>query len=186
MCHQKRLPIASKATTSSRVVLVFVQLQAEGHACTIPNAAYTIVDAIKDGNGNLGEVIDGRTISAKYTHDSRDREVQRKAAYGTADDVIMETDYDKANNVVQVRSPRSFDSSDAQTAYMKTLFTYNGRNLRASQTAAPGSSIAATTSQTYTYDGRPAISTNAGNHVWTSDYDEGCCEIYAGRSRRND
>ena len=65
-----------------------------------------MADAIKDGNGNLIEVIDGRGVSTRYYHDSRDRQIRQKRAYGTPREAISETSYDKAGHVVEVRSPR--------------------------------------------------------------------------------
>jgi RHS repeat-associated protein len=147
-----------------------------------PAAVVSIADAIKDSNGNLKEVIDGRGIVTKYEYDTRDREIRRKDAFGTPVEAITETSYDAAGNVVEVRSPRYFDSSDPQKDYMKTLFTYTGRGAQKTQTVAPGGGSAeALTSQTYDLEGKVATSTDASGNVWTNDYSDDCCGHFSGR-----
>nr|MCU0711656.1 hypothetical protein [Pirellula sp.] len=61
-----------------------------------------------------------------------------------------ETYYDDANHVIEVRTPRYFDSSDTE-GFQKAreTWTYNGRGLVATHTEATGSTIAATESFTY-------------------------------------
>ena len=147
-----------------------------------PAGVVAIADAIKDSNGNLKEVIDGRGIVTKYEYDTRDREIRRKDAFGTPVEAITETSYDAAGNVVEVRSPRYFDSSDPQKDYMKTLFTYTGRGAQKTQTVAPGGGSAeALTSQTYDLEGKVATSTDASGNVWTNDYSDDCCGHFSGR-----
>ncbi|MBX3418884.1 MAG: hypothetical protein KF851_14875 [Pirellulaceae bacterium] len=116
-----------------------------------PNPTTTVADAIKDASGNLIELIDPRGVITKYEYDSRSRQLRQFAAFGTARQTESETIYNLASQVIESRSPRYFDSSDSQNAYMKAVFTYNGRGLQASSTIAPGGGAAqAITSQTYT------------------------------------
>ena len=59
---------------------------------------------------------------------------------------------------VHPKNPRYFTEGPGTTANLtgvgQETFTYNGRNLRAGHTTAPGSAIAATESWTYYLDGR--------------------------------
>ena len=112
------------------------------------NAEFVIADAIKDAEGNLLEVIDGRGNSTTYEYDSREREVVRKDAEGTSVEAKTETDYDDASHVVEIRHPRYFDSGDSGGYQLsKTTFTYNGRGLQASQVVKLNSTQSATTSR---------------------------------------
>ncbi len=148
---------------------------------TANNAAYLISDAIKDATGNLLEEIDGQNVSTKYTYDSRDREKERKDAFGTSVEAKTETLYNSASQVSEVRSPRYFDASDSQNSYMKTLFGFTGRGKKASTIVAPGGgSSESNSSQAYSIDGRVATSTDGSGNVWTSDYHDDCCGHYIG------
>lgn len=144
------------------------------------NAQYIVLDAIRDAEGQLTDVVDGRGITTKAEFDSRGRSIRTLAAYGTTMEAKTETDYDVADNVVETRSPRYFDSSDPEYQNVKTTFTYNGRELESSRTEAPGTSIAATTHQTYTLDSRSKKRTDARGNDWTTEY-HSCCGRFLGR-----
>ena len=140
-----------------------------------PNAAYIITDAIKDGEGNLVEVINPRNIKSTFEYDSRDRQIRQFNAKNTTVETKTETDYDLDGNVIEVRSPRYFDSADTNGYNKsKTTYTYNGRGMRASTTEAPGTAVAATTSVTFTLDGRVDKRTDALGHDWHTFY-HNCC-----------
>ena len=139
------------------------------------NTGYIITDAIKDGEGNIDELIDTRNITTKYYYDSRGQQYKRLDAEGKTIEAKTETDYDVDGNVTEARGPRYFDSGDTD-GYQKakTTYAYNGRGLRSSTTEAAGSSIAATTSVTYKLDGRVDKTTDARNNDWYS-YWHSCC-----------
>ena len=87
-----------------------------------------------------------------------------------------ETLYDLAGNVVEVRSPRYFDSTDTN-GYQKSReqWTYNGRGLVATHIVAPSTSEAATESFTYDLGSHQATRTDFGSNVWTR-IEDSCCD----------
>ena len=145
------------------------------------NAKFIVDDAIKDATGQLIEIIDGREVTTKITFDCRGREIQRKEAFGTADERKTENDYDLANNLIETRSPRFFDASDTNGHNRsKTTFTYNGRNLLASQTSVFNSTQSATTSKEYFADGRLSKTVDARGYQWHR-YWHSCCGRFLGQ-----
>ncbi len=142
---------------------------------TAANAAYIIHDAIRDDAGHLTQVIDGRGTETRYEYDAQGRVTKKTAAWGTSVAAVTETDYDADGRVVEVRSPRYFDSSDTE-GYQKAKenWTYNGRGFVATHTEAAGSSVAATESFTYFADGRQQTHTDYRGKVWTN-IDDTCC-----------
>jgi RHS repeat-associated protein len=139
------------------------------------NADYIITDSIFDADGKLVEAIDPRSISSEYEYDARGRETAQIAAAGTSISVRTETDYDDNSNVVEVRSPRYFDSNDT-AGYQKSkeTWTYNGRSLVASHTEAPGTTESATESYTYDLRGRQVTHVDFAGKTWTTHYED-CC-----------
>lgn len=140
-----------------------------------PNAAYIIHDAIRDLDGNLTQVIDGRGTETRYEYDAQGRETKKTAAFGTTLAAISETDFDAAGNMIEVRSPRYFDSSDTE-GYQKAseTWTYNGSNKVLTHTEAPNSTVAATESYTYGCDGHQESHTDFGGNTWLT-IDDSCC-----------
>ncbi len=86
---------------------------------TSANAAFTVVDAIKDASGNLEEVIDARGISTTYVYDSRDRETSRVATDGTSAEARTDTTYNKASEVKEpaITPPFFVESLNARVGY---------------------------------------------------------------------
>ena len=148
-----------------------------------PNAKFVIHDAIRDADGNLTEVIDGRGTETRYEYDDAGREVAKTEAYGTSIAVRTETDYDATGNVTEVRSPRYFDSGDT-LGYQKAKETwaYTGRNLVASHTEAPGTTETATESYAYDLGGRQTTHTDFAGKVWTTIYDDCCGHVTASKN----
>lgn len=141
-----------------------------------PNAKYIIADAIRDNEGHLTQVFDGRGIETRYEYDSKDHVINRRVNYNTTLEARTQTIYDLAGNKTEIRSPRYFDSFDSE-GYNKAReqWTYNGRGLVASHTEATGTSIAATEYFTYDLAGHQATRTDFGNNVWTR-IEDSCCE----------
>jgi YD repeat-containing protein len=94
------------------------------------NAKFIVADAIRDDDGQLTQVIDGRDVETRYEYDSMGREIRKTAAFGTSIAAKTETDYDEAGQVVEVRTPRYFDTGDTE-GYQKCseTWTYNGRGV---------------------------------------------------------
>ena len=139
------------------------------------NAQFVIHDAIRDNDGHLVQIIDGRGTETRFEYDAQGRETKKTEAWGTSIAAVTETVYDAAGNVTEVRAPRYFDSSDTE-GYQKAkeTWTYNGRGQVASHTEASGSSIAATESFTYDLAGHQATHTDFAGKVW-STIDDTCC-----------
>ena len=140
-----------------------------------PNAAYIIHDAIRDDDGHLTQIIDGRGTETRYAYDDQGREVEKLEAYGTSLEAKTVTIYDSVGNVVEVRTPRYFDSTDTE-GYQKAreTWTYTGRNLVLTHTEAPSTSVAATESFTYDLAGDQLTHTDFRGFVW-STIRNSCC-----------
>jgi RHS repeat-associated protein len=140
-----------------------------------PNAAYIIHDAIRDDDGHLTQIIDGRGIETRYAYDDQGREVEKLEAYGTSLEAKTVTIYDSVGNVVEVRSPRYFDSTDTE-GYQKACetWTYTARNLVLTHTEAPSTAVAATESFTYDLAGDQLTHTDFRGFVW-STIRNSCC-----------
>lgn len=141
-----------------------------------PNAQYVIHDLVYDAQGQIVDAYDGREVQTRNEYDSRGRLTNKYSAYGTSVVTRIGTIYDDASNVIEIRSPRYFDSSDSN-GYLKAhdSWTYNGRNLRATHTEAVGATEEATESFTYDLKGRPVTRTDFRGKVWTTVYDS-CCD----------
>jgi len=146
------------------------------------NAPFVIVDAIKDGNGNLTEFVDANGVSTTYDFDSRDREVEKIEAAGTNIASKTAKSYDPDSNVTEIREPRYFDTDDSN-GYQKarTNISVNGRGLPMSSTVASGTVDAATMQVTYYLDGRVDAKTDGNGFVWKS-YWHSCCGRHQGDS----
>jgi RHS repeat-associated protein len=142
---------------------------------TTPNATHIIHDAIRDSDGQLTQVIDGRNIETRYEYDSRGRETKKTAAFGTSLAAVTETSYDLTGKTTEVRMPRYFDSSDTEGFNKaKENWTYDGAGRVLTHTEAAGSPVAATESFTYFADGRQQTHTDYRGKVWTN-IDDTCC-----------
>ncbi len=140
------------------------------------NAKYIIHDAIRDNDGLLVQILDGRGIETRMEYDSLGRETNKRVAYGTSIEARTETVYDLAGNVTEVRTPRYFDSTDTN-GYQKAReqWTYNGRGKVLTHVVSPGTAEGATESFTYDLNGHQATRTDFGNNVWTR-IEDSCCD----------
>jgi YD repeat-containing protein len=140
------------------------------------NATYIVNDAIRDTQGQLTQIIDGRGVENRMEYDSRGREINKRVAFGTAIEARTETLYNAASNVIEVRSPRYFDSADTNgSTKAREQWTYNGLGQVATHTEAPGTTEAATESFTYDLGGHQATRTDFGGNVWTR-IEDSCCD----------
>jgi len=170
--------------------------------------AEVIRDVIRDVAGQTIATIDPRGVVGAVVYDSRGRTTVRIEAAttlppynkDTADDnpqndgpnpadgeldplhARTERDYDANSNVVQVRHPRWFDSSDINGRNRCfTTSEYTGRNLLKSRTVAAGgtsgygaSGGAGTMSYTYYLDGRNRRTTDYRGNVTETLWHQ-CC-----------
>ena len=65
-----------------------------------PNAKYIVGDIVLDAERQVSQRIDGRGITASTTFDSRGRTIERREAFGTADEARTVTIYDANSNVI--------------------------------------------------------------------------------------
>ena len=65
-------------------------------------------------------------VKSENEYDSRNRQVARIAAEGTAQEARAETDYDAASNAIEVRSPRYFDANDPPIAGLGSVAAADG------------------------------------------------------------
>jgi YD repeat-containing protein len=144
------------------------------------NADYVVTDRVHDAVGNLVESFDSRLIETEFVYDSRGRQTVMISAVGTTVEARTETDYDAASNVVEVRSPRWFDSSDAG-GYEKAreTWTYTDRNLVATHTEAPGTAEGATESFEYDLKGRQIEHEDFQGKTWYTHYEDCCGQTIA-------
>jgi len=89
-------------------------------------------------------------------YDQLGRQTLSIYSVGSDAEIRMQSIYDNNSNLVEMRNPRYFaeENEDGSRYNDRSIYTYNGRNLKASHTAAPGSTIEATQSWTYFLDGR--------------------------------
>jgi RHS repeat-associated protein len=112
----------------------------------------------------------------RMEYDAAGRETNKRTAFGTALEARTETLYNAAGNVIEVRTPRYFDSTDTNGSNKaREQWTYNGRGLVATHTVSPGTADAATESFTYDLGGHQATRTDFGGNVWTR-YEDSCCD----------
>ncbi|MEP3480457.1 MAG: RHS repeat-associated core domain-containing protein [Fuerstiella sp.] len=139
------------------------------------NPAYTIKDAITDENGRPETVIDERGTQFLTEYNAAGQVIRETKAVGTPVEAITEMDYDDDGNVIEIRSPRYFDSTDTN-GYQKckTVMTYDGQGRVLTRTEAPGTPEAATESYAYDSEGRQVTRTDARGKIWTTTY-ASCC-----------
>ena len=142
-----------------------------------PNAKLIVSDVVLDASGRRIDTYSGLNTRTKLEYDTRSRLIAQKVAFSTSIEARTDTLYDAASNVIEVRSPRYFDSTDSNGSNKaQEQWTYNNRNRVATHVEAPGTSEAATESFTYDLSGNQATRTDFGGNVWTQD-DVGCCSI---------
>ena len=56
-----------------------------------PNAKFIVHDAIRDAEGRLTQIIDGRGIETRMEYDANGRETSKRVAYATANEARTET-----------------------------------------------------------------------------------------------
>ncbi|HEY0705844.1 MAG TPA: hypothetical protein VGG33_03560, partial [Polyangia bacterium] len=134
---------------------------------TTPNPAYVIEESIYDGRNQVVETVDARGTRTVNTYDQQGRLEAVTEAAGTSLARPRSFEYDAAGNMVAEIRPRL----NAQGQVLKTSHTYTQRNLRLSSTEAAGTSLAATTSYTYTLSGATKTVTDPRGAVTTSNYD---------------
>ena len=144
------------------------------------NALYLITDYSSDVEGQLTTTTDPRGVVTSYAYDDQGRQTATVLAVGTPVEARSEADYDDQGNVVEARSPRYFDATDAQGHQKaKVIMTYTSRNLLASRTVAPGTPEEATTSYTYFLDKRADTTTDARGNAWSKLWGVCCARIMA-------
>ena len=167
---------------------------------TGPNAAYLIEDCALDPLGQELTCTDPRGITDTFGYDVQGRRIVSVEAFtlsttfaldanglripndgGSASPVAgrTETDFDPQGNVVEVRSPRVFESGPEGDPAARTAMTYTGRNLLASRTEAPGAPEQATTSFTYNLDETLDQQTDARGNAWARLWGICCARLMA-------
>lgn len=139
-----------------------------------PNAKFLITDYQLDNDGQRVAVIDGNNVTLAQAFDSRGQLTQRVEASGTPIAATTGYLYDADGNIIEERSPRYFDSNDPQVGNCRVQSTYTGRNLLATRTEAPGTSVAATVQYSYNLDRTEANMVDARNNTWQSLW-SACC-----------
>ena len=139
-----------------------------------PNAQFLITDYQLDGDGQRVATIDGNNNTLAQSFDSRGHLVQAVEASGTPIAATTGCLYDANGNLIEERSPRYYDSNDPQVGNCRTQMTYTGRNLLATRTEAPGTSVAATVQYFYNLDQTVASMIDARNNTWQTLW-SACC-----------
>lgn len=141
------------------------------------NDQFLVTDFVLDPEGNLVTVVDQKSISGSMEYDSRDRLTRKTDAVGTPVERKREYEYDIANNLIKMKSPRFFDSNDPEFENVFIELSYNGRNLPSKATAGTVQKLLG--ELTYTADEKVATRVDMGGNAWAKDYD-GCCGHFEG------
>jgi RHS repeat-associated protein len=149
-----------------------------------PNAAYLIDDLAYDVESQITEHLDARGIGSTFGYDHQGRATVSVVAAEKLDNTgskiaitnptiaaRTENTYDLQGNLIAVKLPRTF-AEVGQT--FQSTFSYTGRNLLASATAATGRPETATTQYTYYLDRRPKDTIDARGNTWTKVWKQ-CC-----------
>ena len=143
------------------------------------NAGHIIHDRTYDTVGRMLTSTDPRGIVTEYQYDLLDRQTVRLDAKSTSIEARTETDYDLIDQVLEVRSPRYFDSTDVHGEdAAKESWGYNARGLVTSHTESTGAS-AVTEHFTYDLKRRPLTHTDFAGKDWTTHYDTCCDQSWA-------
>jgi len=120
---------------------------------------------------------------APNSTDSQRLAAIRNAAAGRSTPFLAaktQTVYDPFGNVIEVRTPRYFDTADAAGHNLaRTTMTYTGRNLLNSSTQAPGTLEEATTSYTYFLDKLQDTMADGRGNAWSRLWGVCCKRIMA-------
>jgi len=139
------------------------------------NSTSIIVDLLYDAMGQTIEAVDPRGNVQRTEYDYRGRGVARVNADGTAVEARTETIYDDASNVVEVRTPRYFDSGDTSGHNKaKAAMTYTGRNRLKTRTEALGTAVEGTETLSYDLMGRVVSRIDMRGKTWGVGYPT-CC-----------
>ena len=165
-----------------------------------PNAGYLIDDCAIDAEGQQITCTDPRGITDAFTYDAQGRRTTAVEAFALSSSfgfdaaglrlpnntgsptpvaARTETVYDPQGNVIEMKTPRVFDTSPEGDVNARTVMTYTGRNLLAKTTEAPGTPIAATTSFTYNLDQTLDQQTDARGNAWSKLWGVCCARIMA-------
>ncbi|MCE9557221.1 MAG: RHS repeat-associated core domain-containing protein, partial [Planctomycetes bacterium] len=192
---QATIPNPTSPPTDNATVLAMTR--AGTPSSPSPNEEYLITDSEIDVAGQMFATIDPRGVVHATEFDSRGRNIKSVEAatdlgsYSAGDftptidlgalagiAALTETDYDVQSNVLEVRSPRFFDSGDSE-GYNKanTVMTYTRRNMLKDRTVAAGDSggVDATESFTYNDDGTENVHTDFRSNTWTTLW-QTCCK----------
>jgi len=120
------------------------------------NALFVITECIYDSEAQKVVTVDGNGNISFIEYDELGRQKLSIYALGSDEEVRNEAIYDDNSNVIESRGPRFFSETNADGTPFADVnnYTYNGRNLRQTQTTATGSDVEATQSWTYYLDGR--------------------------------
>ncbi|MDP1561325.1 MAG: hypothetical protein Q8M16_08010, partial [Pirellulaceae bacterium] len=131
--------------------------------------AHSITDAIRDGRGQIVQMIDPTGTIAASEFDAAGRNTKTTRGFGLAYKLESLTEYNGKGQVTKTTDP----------AGTHTVMTYDNAGNVLTRTIAHGTSSAATWSYTYTLDGRQATETMPNGGVNTSYYNS-CCGQFAG------
>lgn len=185
--QQARLTRTIRCTVPSvsyaNFAAVLAATRAAGNA---ENPTSLITDYVYDTQGQTLKVIDPRGVEHHREYDTRGRvTADIKAAQWVNEDPTgcvarTEYDYDDASNVIAIRHPRYFDSTD-DNGHEKcvTTMTYTGRNLLKTRTEADGAPEEATESFTYNLDGKQLTRVDFNGKTWTNTYGDCCGRLQA-------
>jgi RHS repeat-associated protein len=138
---------------------------------TAPNPPYAIEDHTFSTVGDEVLTVDPMGTATRSEFDNLRRLVRKVEASGTSLSAVWSYRYDVAGNLIRLQHPRAA----AEEINSATNYIYNGRNLLASVTAAPGSTTQASMSITYTRTKQKAQVTDARGGVTRYTYST-CCD----------
>lgn len=156
-----------------------------------PNSFCLVTDYTLNNSGQVIATIDPRYIKHSTVYDSRGRATDRfdyDDYSGTNVVAHSQTIYDADSNVVEVRSPRYFESGNSGEGKCNETWTYTNRNLPLTHTVAAGADdylppsdqnwtpnkVRVTESWTYNLDRTQASHTDFRNNIWYNMYSP-CC-----------
>ena len=143
------------------------------------NAKYLITETVYNSEGQALIRTDARGIKTWTEYDTLGRTTLKIVAVGTPSEIQSSQSYDDNSNLIKIKLPRHYSENIAAIEQ----FSYNGRNLRASHTTAPGTTAAASQSWTYSLDGRPAEHTDFRGNVRKTLYHRCCGRVQASIQR---
>lgn len=153
------------------------------------NPSYVIEDLVYDPAGQLVARIDARGVKSTFAYDAQGRMTAAIVAQAMADGTWLteasktEIRYDAQGNQTAVVLPRSFvrktpldgTFTAAPEGEYRAGYTYTGRNLVKSITAAEGTADAGTVNFTYTATGQRKTQSDPRNVSWLTTFNYGTC-----------